>query len=34
MQTVMNIKIEEKEDELGGVHTEKIQKRIDTIKKK
>ena len=34
MHTVMNIKIEEKEDELGGINTEKIQKRIDTIKKK
>jgi hypothetical protein len=34
MQTVMNIKIEEKEEELGGIHTDKIQKRIDTIKKK
>ena len=34
MHTVMNITIEEKEGELGGINTDKIQKRIDTIKKK
>ena len=34
MNTIMNLTIEEKDNELGGITTEKIQKRIDSIKKK